>query len=77
MAFAMGLAVSKMGMTPEEALTAATVNAAAAIDEPAGTLSIGERADICVWPCSRLEEMIYEFAFIRPEMVFVAGERIV
>jgi imidazolonepropionase len=77
MAFAMGLAVAKMGMTPEEALSAATVNAAAAIEEPCGSLAIGERADICVWPCATLEELVYEFAFVRPTMVFARGNQIV
>jgi imidazolonepropionase len=77
MAFAMGLAVARTGMTPEEALTAATVNAAAAIGEEVGSLEVGERADICVWPCSSIEELIYEFAFIRPTAVFAKGERVV
>lgn len=77
MTFAMGLAVARMGMTPEEALTAATVNAAAAIEEPTGALAAGERADICVWPCARLEQLVYEFAFIRPEMVFIEGRQVV
>lgn len=77
MVFAMGLAVAKMGMTAGEALTAATVNASAAVGEHDGSLAIGERADICVWPCGTLEELVYEFAFIRPEMVFIEGERVV
>lgn len=77
MAFAMGLAVSRMGMTPEEALSAATVNAAAAINEDVGSLKVGERADICVWPCKRIEELIYEFAFIKPIAVFAKGDRVV
>lgn len=74
MPFVIGLAVSRMGLTPEEALCAATVNSAAAIREPAGKLEPGCDADFCVWPCSTLRELIYEFAYIKPDAVFIRGE---
>jgi imidazolonepropionase-like amidohydrolase len=69
MAFVMGLAVSKMGLTPAEALTAATANSAAAIG-----LETGD--DFCVWPCSSLEELVYQYTFIRPAAVFIGGKRL-
>ncbi|MDQ2985748.1 MAG: imidazolonepropionase [Armatimonadota bacterium] len=74
MAFAMGLAVTKMKLSTEEALTAATVNAAAAIDAPAaGRIEAGLPADLCLWPCDSLAEMLWQFTYIEPEAVFVGG----
>jgi imidazolonepropionase len=48
MPFAYGLAVLGMGLTPGEALVAATLNAAYAVGEggAAGSLSPGKRADL-------------------------------
>ncbi len=50
MQFTMSLACYKMRMTPAEALTASTVNAAAALglEKKIGTLETGKRADIVV-----------------------------
>ena len=75
MVFVMGLAVTKMNMTPEEAVCAATINSAAAINSKAGTLSAGAAADFCIWPCSSLEELIYEFCFVAPESTFIDGAK--
>ncbi len=86
--FAMGLAVARMGLTPEEALCAVTINAAAALrprpdlepkagrdelPQELGTLVPGAPADFCIWPCESLEDLLYQYAFIRPESVFIAG----
>jgi imidazolonepropionase len=73
MAFAMGLAVSKMGLNCEEALSAATVNAAAAIGSNAGRIDIGQPADFCLWPCDTLAELAWQYVYIEPEMVVVGG----
>jgi imidazolonepropionase len=68
MAFVMGLGVSKMGMSPEEALTAATAASGQAIGfDPFGA------ADLCEWPCDSLEELIYGHAFVRPSRVLIAA----
>lgn len=49
MAFCIALAVREMGMTPTEALTAATVGGAAALRRPdIGRLTVGSRADFAV-----------------------------
>jgi imidazolonepropionase len=76
MAFVMGLAVSRMGLSPEEALCAATANAASAIGLNAGMLAPGSPADVCIWPCGSLQELVYSFTFVRPRQVFVGGERL-
>lgn len=74
MPFAMGLAVTKMKLSPEEALSAATVNAAAAIEAPAaGRIEAGLPADLCLWPCDSLAEMLWQFTYIEPGAVFVGG----
>jgi imidazolonepropionase len=73
MAFSIGLAVSKMGLTCEEALTAATVNAAAAIGADAGRISPGKPADFCLWPCDSLAELAWQYVYIEPELVVVGG----
>ena len=51
MALAMSLACLGLRLTPAEALTAATLNAAYAIGEGAraGSLEVGKRADLVVW----------------------------
>lgn len=80
MRFVMGLALAKMKLTPEEALTAATVNAAAAL-EPAvpkslGTLTPGAPADFCIWNVRSLEELMYQFALPLFPEVYCGGEKV-
>lgn len=74
MAFTMGLAVAKLGLSPEEALSAATVNAASAIGADAGRIAPGISADLCLWPCDSLAELAWKYTFIEPEAVFVGGD---
>ena len=63
MQMAMSLAVLKMKMTPEEALTAATVNAAHAIGlgEKVGSLEPGKQADLLVLNSPDWRDAIYRF----------------
>ncbi|HWP30587.1 MAG TPA: imidazolonepropionase [Fimbriimonadales bacterium] len=80
MRFVMGLAVAKMKLTPEEALTAATVNAAAALEAAVpkllGTLTPGAPADFCIWNAGSLEELIYQFALPLSPEVYCAGKKV-
>jgi imidazolonepropionase len=57
----MSLAVLKLKMTPEEVLSAATLNAAAALGlaEDLGTLEPGKRADLVVWDAKTWAEIPY------------------
>lgn len=59
--WAMSLAVLKLKMTPEEVLTAATLNAAAALRLAGelGTLEPGKRADLVVWDAQSFREIPY------------------
>lgn len=79
MLFAMGLAVSRMGLSMEEALCAATVNAAhalrGAVPHGLGTLTPGAPADFCAWPVGSLKELVYGFAFLQPSAVYISGRR--
>ena len=57
----MSLAVLKLKMTPEEVLSAATLNAAAALGlaEDLGSLEPGKRADLVVWDAKAWAEIPY------------------
>lgn len=59
--FALSLAVLKLKVTPEEALTAATLNAAAALGLAAeiGSVEPGKRADLVVWDAGSFAEIPY------------------
>jgi len=61
--FAMTLAVRKYGLTPEEALTAVTLNAAAALDRAGsiGSLEVGKKADLVIWEADSLEYLCNRF----------------
>lgn len=54
MPLVISLSCLQMGMTPEEAISAATINAACAIkmEERVGSLEIGKQADILIWDAS-------------------------
>jgi len=64
MATVVGLAVMKMGMTVEEAITAATLNAACALDlaEEIGSLEVGKRADVAILDLETYRQIPYFFA---------------
>jgi imidazolonepropionase len=57
------LACLYMGLTPAEALTASTLNAACAIDraEKVGTLEPGKQADMVIWDCSDYRAIAYHY----------------
>lgn len=63
MQMAMSLAVLQMKMTPEEALTAATINAAHTLRmaDKVGSLEIGKQADILILDCPDYRDAIYRF----------------
>ena len=73
--FVMHLAVSKLKMTPEEALTAFTLNSAhvLGISETAGTLEEGKFADMVGWNVSGLEAIPYLPAHDTTSLVIKRG----
>jgi len=63
MQFPMNLACLKYKMTPKEALSAVTINAAAAIGmaDKTGSIEIGKKADIVIWEAPDLEYLFYRY----------------
>jgi len=74
--FAMMLACQKYRLTPEEAITAATLNAAAAIDraETIGSLEVGKKADLVIWETDALAYLFYRFGSNLVHMVVKDGK---
>ncbi len=74
----MSLACTQMKMTPAEAMTATTVNAAFAIGRGGvlGSLEVGKRADFAVHGCSDYRELAYFFGFNKAEAVYAGGQPI-
>ena len=69
-------AVHAARLSPAEALTAATVNAAHASGlEDAGTVEVGRPADFAVFPVRSVDQLGYRFDVI-PTVVFRQGNRI-
>ena len=57
---AMALAVRSFGLTPDETLVAATLNAARSLDVDAGVLRVGAPADLVLW------DLPHELALVQP-----------
>ena len=61
--FVMNLGYLKYGLTPEEVLTAVTINAACALGrgDTVGTIEVGKQADIIIWDAPNLNYIFYRF----------------
>ena len=77
--FPMNLACLKYKLTPAEALTAVTLNAAAAIGrcESIGSLEPGKKADIVVWDAPDLEYIFYRYGSNLVHAVVKDGKQVV
>ncbi len=75
MQFTISLACHKMRMTPAEAITAATINAAAALglDKKVGTIERGKRADVIVLEVPSHAQLPYKFGTNLCSMVVKDG----
>jgi imidazolonepropionase len=71
----LSMACTLFGLTPEEALSGMTLNAARALGLEAeiGTVSAGKAADLCVWRVGRPAELCYWIGLPGPERRIVAG----
>jgi imidazolonepropionase len=78
MPFVMSLACLQMGLTPAEALTAATINAAwsLGIGSRVGSLETGKQADFLIHEFSDYRELAYFIAAPMRPRVFVAGREV-
>ena len=75
--FAMTAACLYGQLTPEEVLTAATLNGAAAIGmaDRIGTLEAGKQADLVLWDADNLDQLIYRYGTNRAAAVYQSGAR--
>jgi imidazolonepropionase len=75
----LSLACTQMKMTPAEALTAATINAAYSLDRGGeiGSLEAGKIADFAIHDVEDYRELPYFFGDHQAAMVFAAGVRVV
>lgn len=73
------LACIKYKMTPEEALTAVTLNAAASINRAStvGSLEVGKQADIVIWDAPDLDFIAYHFGVNLVKTVVKRGRIVV
>ena len=71
----MNLGYLKYGMTPEEVLTAVTINPACAIGRGhlVGTLEIGKLADLVIWDAPDMEMLCYRFGSNQVRQVIKKG----
>jgi imidazolonepropionase len=76
MQMAIALAVARMELTPEEAITAATLNAAHAIGagRKVGSLEAGKQADLLVLNLTSYRDLPRQFGINHVGMVIRAGE---
>lgn len=79
MQFVVSLAVHQLRMTPAEAVTAATINAAHAIGlaREVGSIELGKSADFVVLDTDRLGHIGYRFGRNMAELVVKAGNVVV
>jgi len=77
--FIMNLGCLKMGMTPEEVLTAATINAAHAInsEDKIGSLETGKQADIAIFDVPNHLMLSYNYGMNHIDTVIKKGETVV
>ncbi len=76
MPMVLSIACTQMKMTPAEAITAATVNAAYSLGrgDDIGSLEKGKRADFVIHDCEDYRELAYFFGIEHPWRVYVGGK---
>ena len=74
--FVMNLGYLKYKMTPEEILTAVTINPACGINrgEKVGTIEVGKQADFVIWDAPNMEMLCYRFGSNLALQVIKKGE---
>lgn len=74
----LSLACTQMKMSPAEAITAATINAAYSLHRGAkiGSLGRGKLANFAIFDCEDYRELAYWFGIPQTHSVYVKGERV-
>jgi imidazolonepropionase len=77
--FIMNLGCLKMGMTPAEVITAATINAAHAINRgrEIGSLEVGKKADITIFNVDNYMKLQYSYGVNHTDTVIKGGKAVV
>ena len=78
MQFVINLGCLKYKLTPEEVLTAVTLNGAAAIDmaDTVGSVEAGKLGDLVIWDAPDLDYICYRFGSNLAKTVIKRGERV-
>jgi imidazolonepropionase len=78
MPMVLSLAATQMKMTPAEAVTAATINAAYSLNrgDQIGSLELGKRANFVLYDCADYREIAYYFGVSMIDCVYVSGKRL-
>jgi imidazolonepropionase len=78
MPMVLSLACTQMKMSPAEAITASTINAAYSLNrgDAIGTLEPGKTANVAVFDCEDYREVAYWFGFRQMHAVYVRGKQI-
>ena len=76
MPMVLSLACTQMKMSPAEAITASTVNAAYSVNrgDRIGSLEAGKRANFVIFDCEDYRELAYWFGISQTHSVYVGGE---
>ncbi len=74
----LSLACTQMKMSPAEAITASTINAAYSLGraDKIGSLEAGKLANFSIFDCQDYRELAYWFGFSQTHSVYVRGERV-
>jgi imidazolonepropionase len=72
----LSLACTQMKMSPAEAISTSTINAAHSLGrgDQIGSLESGKLANFSIFDCEDYREVAYWFGFVQPHSVYVAGE---
>jgi imidazolonepropionase len=78
MPMVLSLAATQMRMTPAEALTAATINAAFSLNrgDQIGSLEPGKRANFALYNCADYRDLAYYFGVSLIDSVYVSGKQV-
>ena len=78
MPMVLSLACTQMKMSPSEAITASTINAAYSLNRgnKIGSLEPGKLANFVIFDCEDYRELAYWFGFPQTHSVYVRGERV-
>jgi len=74
----LSLACTQMRMSPAEAITASTINAAHSLGrgDKIGSLEPSKLANFSIFDCEDYRELAYWFGFSQADSVYVRGERV-